>query len=285
MMQRGFQGVGQPALDAVLDHQPVHHDVDVVFLLLVQFDIVGQVAGLAVDDHPHEALLAEIGQFLPVFAFAAPDDGREEADLRSLREGHDLIHHLGDGLGGDLPAATVAEGAADAGEEEAQVVIDLGHGADRGAGIPAGGLLFDGDGRGESLDGLHVRLFHLLQKLAGVGGQGFHVAPLSLGIDGVEGEGGFARTGDAGDDHQPVAGYLNVDALQVMLSGALDDYGVMCHGLFRFPVVFIQRPAGFENPAGLEGACGGNSAAGWAPADSPEMWRALTLPRPAVLLF
>ena len=35
---------------------------------------------------------------------------------------------------------------------------------------------------------LDVRLLHHLQELAGVGGQALDVAPLPLGIDGVEGE-------------------------------------------------------------------------------------------------
>jgi hypothetical protein len=40
----------------------------------------------------------------------------------------------------------VAELFADAGEEHAEVVVDLGDGADGGAGVFADGLLFDADG-------------------------------------------------------------------------------------------------------------------------------------------
>ena len=54
------------------------------------------------------------------------------------------------------------------------------------------GPLFDGDGRGEPLDQVHVRLVHELQELPGVGGKAFHVAPLPFGVDGVEGEGTLA---------------------------------------------------------------------------------------------
>ena len=147
------------------------------------------------------------------------------------RQGHDLVHHLGDGLGGDLLAAGGAVGVADPGEEQAQVVVDLGHRADGGAGVLAGGLLLDGDGRGKPLDGLHIRLFHLLQELAGIGRERLHIAALPLGVDGVEGQGRLARAGDAGDDHQLVAGDLHVDALEVVLAGAFDDDLVVLHGI------------------------------------------------------
>ena len=38
-----------------------------------------------------------------------------------------------------------------------------------------------------------VRLLHLLQELARIGGERFDVTPLPLGVNGIEGERGFAR--------------------------------------------------------------------------------------------
>src|SRR3546814_1091823 len=72
---------------------------------------------------------------------------------------------------------------------------------------------------------LYVRLLHHLQELAGIGGEGVDVAALTLGIDGVEGEGGLAGAGQAGDDDQAVAGEVDVDALEIMLACAADAYG------------------------------------------------------------
>jgi hypothetical protein len=65
-----------------------------------------------------------------------------------------------------------------------------------------------------------VRLLHHFEELPGIGRQAFDIAPLSLGIDRVEGERGFARAGQAGDDHQPVAWDIHVDILQIVLAGA-----------------------------------------------------------------
>ena len=84
---------------------------------------------------------------------------------------------------------------AEAGEEDAQEVVDFSDGADRGAGVLARGLLVDGDGGREALDVVHVRLFHLAEELAGVGGEGFDVAALALGVERVKGEGGLAGSG------------------------------------------------------------------------------------------
>jgi len=39
-----------------------------------------------------------------------------------------------------------------------------------------------------------LRTLHLIEELASVAEQGFHVAALSLSIDGIEGEGGLAGT-------------------------------------------------------------------------------------------
>ena len=65
-----------------------------------------------------------------------------------------------------------AAGRPDPGEEEPEVIVDPGNGPDRGAGIFGGGLLLDGDGGGEPLDGVHVRLLHDAGELPGVGREG-----------------------------------------------------------------------------------------------------------------
>jgi hypothetical protein len=68
----------------------------------------------------------------------------------------------------------------------------------------------------------HIGLVHLSDGLSGVGGQGFHVATLPLGVDRIEGKRRFARAGDAGDDDQPVPGNIEIDVLEVVLRSALD---------------------------------------------------------------
>ena len=133
--------------------------------------------------------------------------------------GSDAFDDLLRGLAGDGAVAVGAVGLADGGPEQAEIVVDLGDGADGGAGGAGGGLLLDGDGGREAVDGVDVGALHLVEELAGVGGEGFDVASLTLGIDGVEGERGLAGAGEAGDDGEGVAGDGDGDVLEVVLAG------------------------------------------------------------------
>jgi len=83
-------------------------------------------------------------------------------------------------------------GPAHPGEEQPEIVVDLRDRPHGGAGVLAGGLLLDGDRGRQPLDEVHVRLVHLLQELAGVGREGLDVAPLPLGVYGVERQGRFS---------------------------------------------------------------------------------------------
>jgi hypothetical protein len=113
-------------------------------------------------------------------------------------------------------AVVGAVGRAGAGVEQAQVVVDLGDGADGRARIVAGGLLLDRDRRRQPFDQVDVGLFHQLQELAGVGGQRFHIAALALGVERVERQRRLAGAGQARDHHKLVARQVEVDVLQVV---------------------------------------------------------------------
>jgi len=82
--------------------------------------------------------------------------------MRSGGEGGDALDDLLGGLAGDGAMAVGAVGLAYAGVEEAEVVVDLGDGADSAAGAAAGGFLLDGDGGGEAVDGVDVWALHLI---------------------------------------------------------------------------------------------------------------------------
>ena len=49
---------------------------------------------------------------------------------------------------------------------------------------------------------VHVRFVHLSEELPGISREALDVSTLSFRVDGVEGEGGLAATGESGnDDH------------------------------------------------------------------------------------
>ena len=215
--------VGEALAHVVAHHEPVDDDGDVVLVALVEHDRLLEHAHAIVDLHALEAVGAKLLQQLAVLALAAAHDGGHHHEAGVVCELHRLVDDLLCRLADDRAAADGTVGLAHAGPQQAQVVVDLGDGADGGAGVAGRGLLVDRDRRGEALDGVHVGLVHLAEELAGVRGEGLHVAALALGVDGVEGEARLARPRQPRDHHERVAGKGQRDVLEVVLAGAGDD--------------------------------------------------------------
>jgi len=155
---------------------------------------IGEVTHLPIDAGADIALGRQVLQQLGVLPLAIAHHGGKQHQLGAFRLGQHLIHHLADGLGGKRDGVGRATGLTDPGKQQAQVVVDFGDGADGRARVVGGGLLLDGDGRGKSLDMVHVRFLHQGEELAGIGGEGLHVAALAFGIEGIERQGGLAGT-------------------------------------------------------------------------------------------
>jgi len=169
--------------------------------------------------------VAVLGQFLQVpgeLALAVAYDRSQDIDARAFRQMAHLVHHLIHRLLTDLPPAHRAVRRAQARVEKAQIVVDLRDGSHRGAGVAGGRLLVDGDGGRKPPDVVHVRLFHEAQKLPRVGGEGLHIAPLTLRIEGVKGQGTLAAAGEPGQYHEFVPGDLQIDPLEVVFPRAAD---------------------------------------------------------------
>ena len=219
---RGLRGVRLACFGREgFEDDAVDDGFDGVVFALFEAHALGELGHLAVDAGA-EALLVEGFELFAELAFAAADDGGVDGDALAGGEGGDALDDLLGGLAGDGAVAVGAVGLADGGVEQAEVVVDLGDGADGGAGAAGGGLLLDGDGGGEAVDGVDVGALHLVEELAGVGGEGFDVAALAFGVDGVEGEGGLAGAGEAGDHGEGVARDADVDVTQIVLARAAD---------------------------------------------------------------
>ncbi len=215
---------------AGLEHDAVDDGLDGVVLALLEAHALGQLGHLAVDARA-EALLVERLELLAELALAAAHDRRVDGDALAGSQRDDALDDLVGGLARDGQAAVGAVRLADRGVEQPQVVVDLGDGADGGARAAAGGLLLDRDGGREAVDGVHVGPLHLVEELARVGGERLHVAALALGVDGVEGERGLARTGEAGDHRQRVARNADVDIAQVVLARSANRNVANAHDL------------------------------------------------------
>ena len=187
-LERRLDGVGQPVAQVVLHHEPVDDDLDRVLELLVELDLLVELAHLAVDLHAGEALAAQLLEQILVLALAVADDRRVDGELRPLGQPQHLVDDRLDRLPRDRPPADGAMRPSGARVEQAQVVVDLRDGADGRARVPRRRLLVDRDRRREPVDRVDVGLLHHLQELARVRGERLDVAALALGVDGVEGQ-------------------------------------------------------------------------------------------------
>ena len=111
---------------------------------------------------------------------------------------------------------------ADRRKQDAQVIVNLCRRRDGGTRIRPSASLFDRDRRREAFDEIDVRFFHLVEELPGVSGQALHVAPLSLGVEGVEGERRLSRAAQARDNDQFFPWNFNVEILEIVLACSAD---------------------------------------------------------------
>ncbi len=76
----GFDGIGEAGADLRLNHQPVHHNLDGVFFVLIQLDGLGEVVEVPI--HPHPDVTGAAGGFklLLVLPLAAADGGGHHLD-------------------------------------------------------------------------------------------------------------------------------------------------------------------------------------------------------------
>jgi len=243
--QRGcrFDGISQPPLDLVADYQPVDHHFNGVLFVFLQLNLFRKIINIAVHPDPHIAGLARRVEFLNMLALAPAYHRSKQLNPRPGLQCHDLIHNLIHRLLPDLPPADRAVRDADAGIQQPEIVVDLGHRPHRRARIFGGRLLINGNCRRQPLDIIHVRLFHLAEELPRIGGQALDIPPLPLRINRVKGQRGLARTGQTGKDNKLVTRYIKIDIFQVVLPGPFDNQSGILH-IFAFLFPCSPLPPG-----------------------------------------
>ncbi len=219
----GLEGVGEAGSHPIANRQPIDHHLDRVPAVLVQIGGRGGINELAIDPGADKTLADHLAEKLAVLALALVDQWCEQHEPGAFAEGRELIHHLLDRLWLDRDLAVGTERYADGRPQQPQVVVDLGHRSHRRAWVARSGLLLDGDRRRQSFNGVHIRFLHLVEKLACVGRQRFHITPLAFGKERVEGKRRLARPRNPGDHHQPVSRDGDIDIVEVVLACAADD--------------------------------------------------------------
>ena len=104
------QRIGEALLDSLTGHQAIHHHLNVVGLVFVELDVVGELAHLAVDAHPRKSLSHQATDQLGVGALLAPHQRSQQLVPGALRQQQNLIDHLVDRLGANRPIALGAVG-------------------------------------------------------------------------------------------------------------------------------------------------------------------------------
>ena len=132
-----------------------------------------------------KARVSPFAQDLQMLPESAPLGYRKRADHRhagAVGVGERRIHHIGDSVAAYLRAAYRGESVPHAAEQQTHVVVDFCGGTNGTPRVAGVDFLFDGYGRGESVDKIHFRFLHLAEELPGVGRKALHVAALPLGI-------------------------------------------------------------------------------------------------------
>jgi hypothetical protein len=190
---------------------------------LIQLQVVGQAHDLPIDAGAHEPALEHVLKEVLVLAFLSAHNRGQKQKTGSLGQRQDAGDDLFPRLGGNRPAAFRAVALANAGVQDAEVVVDLGDRADRRTWVAAGRLLLDADRRRQAAQVIDVRLLELAEELAGIAGERLHVAPLAFRVEGVERQGAFPRPAHAREHDEPVAGQIQADVAEVMFPCAADD--------------------------------------------------------------
>ena len=245
-LQRHLDGIGEARANLVVDDQPVHHHVDVVARLGIELhaDVRLQLDQFSIHARAHETLAGQPLHHVAELALLVADDRREQHHARLRRKREDLVHDIAGCLRHDGDARLGTMWLADMRVEQAQVIINLRRGRDGRARVHAAGVLLDGDRGREALDEVHVRLLHLVEELPRVSRQALDVLPLPLRVERVEGERGFPRTAQAGDDDELVTRDRQREVLQVVLPRAADLDEIFAHD---------SRMVGLNYPRSLGG--------------------------------
>ena len=220
---------GDARLDGLLvpasDDEAVHDGVDVADVRIVDGGLLGQIDGLTVENQPAAAFLANLGEHeLEVFAVDL-EDRRAQLDFGALRQREDGLENLtGRAVRRGL-ARSRAVRLPDGRKEQVEVARDVRHRADGGPRVVGERLLLDGDDRRQAENEVDVGLGNLGHEPLGESRERFHVAPLALGVDGVERQARLARAGETGDDDEAVARDLDRDVLEVVHARALNGDG------------------------------------------------------------
>ncbi len=234
-LERGLDGLDHPCALGMAEAEPVGHHIE-------HFARTGRRGHLAFGLHLGEAAGREPLRHL-FFAGATRQLDRKRQDQPRLvrcigarglgRRLHTRLQSGVDAVGGVVPHGQRRLTVVQLGRtriKQLEVVVELGHRANRGArGAHRVGLV-DGNRRWHAFHPVDRGFVHAVQELARIGTEGFHVTTLTFGIQRVEHQAGFAGSAGTGNHRQLAGPDIEIEVLEVVLACAADADGPLGHG-------------------------------------------------------
>ena len=233
LAERQLERIRQPTALVGGRHQPVDHDLDGELAPAAgrdDFRLV-QILDLTIEAHALETPLAQPRQFVAQHAGLRPHERREQHHAFAGTSGENALHVVVERPLHDPAAVFRADLLADERPQQLGIVGDFRRGGDGAARTAGPGALLDREHGRQTVDEIDIGALQLVEHLPRLRRQALHVFPVALGVNRVEGQGRFARTARAGDDHELAARNAQLEVLQVVLTRAFDvDVGRSLHG-------------------------------------------------------
>src|SRR5207237_9301134 len=156
--------------------------------------------------------------YIPELARLILDQRRQHNDFGAHFVRQDLINNLLRRLPAQWPPGERIVRLTHSGKENPQIIINFSGGRDCRSWIGAGAALLDGNRMRQALDKIDIWLFHLIEELPRISRKAFDISALPFGIKSVEGQRGFPRATQSGDDDQLLPWNLDVEVLEIVLA-------------------------------------------------------------------
>ena len=184
--QRRFHGIAETLLNSRPHAHAVNDNGKPMLLLFIQHDFLVQCPQFSVHQHAGVTGLPHTLNDIFVFSFAPIDQRRHNHKPRACLQRQHLVHDLLYRLPFNEPPALGAMRFTYPGKQQTKIIINFRYRPHRGTGIAPRRLLVDGNGRRQSFNVIHIRFVHLSQKLAGIGGQAFHITALPFRVNRIK---------------------------------------------------------------------------------------------------
>ena len=135
-IQHGFNGIGKALLYSRFYNKSIHNDLNVMFDILIQLDLLRKLIEISVDLHSHISASSGLVQKFDMSSLAAPHYRCKKLDLLAFRKRHDLIHHLIYRLFADFPSTFGTMRDSHTSIQKSEIIVDLRYRAHCRTGIP-----------------------------------------------------------------------------------------------------------------------------------------------------